>query len=202
MQNTRQRILDFLDNNYQATSLELSQVFQMTPANVRHHLNILEKDNKIEVVGQSEIDGRGRPNIIYMPTKQSLDNGLVNLSSALLGIITDHRSKKQKEAQLRKLASHLSIEDSQKNQSNTLRLGSAVQRLNELGYKSHWEAHADSPRIFLGHCPYSELADQHPELCEMDSYLIEGLVHKDVKQIEKCSRKPGDSNHCVFKILS
>lgn len=202
MQNTRQRILDFLDNNYQATSLELSQVFQMTPANVRHHLNILEKDNKIEVVGQSKIDGRGRPNLVYMPTNQSLENGLVNLTSALLGIITDHRSKKQKETQLRKLASQLSIEDSPKNQSNALRLGSAVQRLNELGYKSHWEAHSDSPRIFLGHCPYSEMADQHPELCEMDGYLIEGLVHKDVKQIEKCSRKPGDSSHCVFKISS
>ncbi len=202
MQNTRQRILDFLDDNYQATALELSHVFDMTPANVRHHLNVLEVDNKIEVVGRSEADGRGRPNLIYMPTKQSQEKGLVNLSTALINTITDHRSKKQKEIQLKKLASQLGAKESSNDQSITLRLGTAVQRLNELGYKSHWEAHSDSPRIYLGNCPYPELADQKTDLCEMDTYLIEDLLDTEVKMLDKCSRNPGDSNHCIFKVLS
>ncbi len=202
MQSTRQRILDFLNNNYQATALELSQVFQMTPANIRHHLNILESDDEIEIVGQSEVDGRGRPNLIYMPTKQSMMNGMSNLATALLETITNNRSKKQKEVQLQKLSSHLLGEETQEDQNITLRLGFAVQRLNELGYKSHWEAHIDAPRIFLGNCPYSELEDHKSELCQMDTYLIEGLVKNDVTMIEKCSRKPGESNHCEFKISS
>ena len=202
MQNARPRILDYLDNNYQSTALELSHVFQMTPANVRHHLNVLEEDHKIEVVGRSDADGRGRPNLIYMPIKQSKEQGLVNLSTALISTITDHRSKKQKEVQLRKLATQLGAKESNENQSITLRLGTAVQRLNELGYKSHWEAHSDSPRIFLGNCPYPELAENNTELCEMDTYLIEDLVENNVKMIDKCSRNPGDSHHCIFKVIS
>jgi predicted ArsR family transcriptional regulator len=77
-------------------------------------------------------------------------------------------------------------------------LGEAIIRLNDLNYKAHWEAHTDSPHIILGACPYARIINIHPELCEMDAYLISALTGEEFSQIEKISRHPDGPPHCRF----
>ena len=72
--------------------------------------------------------------------------------------------------------------------------------MNELRYEAHWEAHAESPRIFLGQCPYATIIDQHPELCRIDKYLLEGILDCKVEQIEKISRQVNGNTQCVFAL--
>ena len=69
MQNTRQRILQYLEKNSQATAPELSQVLDLTQANIRHHLGVLENDGKIEVIGETPASGRGRPTLVFMAAR-------------------------------------------------------------------------------------------------------------------------------------
>lgn len=198
MQTTRQRILHYLKTNHQATAVELSQVLDMTPANIRHHLSVLEKDGRVEVVGQNPPEGRGRPNHIYMPTRQAQDHALDSLAGALLDEIESQSSPTQRDKQLKKLARRLSGSSQPTKTSITIRLGRSIQRLNELHYQAHWEAHPDGPQVFLNQCPYAQILDAHPELCQMDQYLLEHLLDAPVDQVEKISRSPEGPFHCRF----
>ena len=67
-----------------------------------------------------------------------------------------------------------------------------------MNYQAHWEAHVENPRIMLGHCPYSAILDHHPEICQMDGYVLEALLDAPVKQVEKLSyqSKRSPSNAC------
>ena len=55
----------------------------------------------------------------------------------------------------------------------TRRLYRTTEILNQQHYQARWEARPDAPRLVLGHCPFSAILEEHPELCKLDAYLIE-----------------------------
>lgn len=198
MQNTRQRILQYLRIHRQATAPELSLTFDLTQANIRHHLTILEKTGQVEVIGQSPSDQPGRPSHVYMLTRTAQDNALDELASALLVDALSGKSAGQRRKKLAATARQLAGMAHDPNRSTVIRLGSAVQRLNDLNYNAHWEAHPDSPHILLGRCPYAQILNRHPELCEMDAELIQILTGENFEQVEKISRSQSGPAHCRF----
>lgn len=198
MQNTRQRIISYLKNNHQATAPELSLFLNMTQANIRHHLDVLHRDGYIEVIGHNKASGRGRPTHVFMLSKNAQDNALDQLASALLWEIRDNKNAKQKQQKLNKIAKNLAGSQSETNKSITIRLGKAVQRLNDLNYKAHWEAHASAPHIFLGRCPFAQIINRHPELCQMDTEILKNLTGVEFVQLEKISRSQQGPIHCRF----
>jgi predicted ArsR family transcriptional regulator len=200
MQSTRKRILEYLITNRKATTVELSQLLNMTQANIRHHLAVLEKEGHVEVVGQNPPSGRGRPTSLYMPAKQAQAHGLDILASAFLDDIQAARSPRHRAERLKRLAERISGDQQPDNNSITIRLGATMQRLNELRYDAHWEAHPQAPRVILKQCPYATIIDRHPELCQLDAYLLEKQLGTQVDQIEKLTRKPKGSFQCVFLV--
>jgi predicted ArsR family transcriptional regulator len=200
MQTTRQRIMDYLEENHTATAPELSRVFAMTVANVRHHLSVLGEMGMVEVVGQEEAGGRGRPTHIYMSTRTAQEHNLDMLAGALLAEFIGRDSPQQQTARLRSLAQRLSADMGVTTGAIPRRLLAAVHRLNSLHYKAHWEAHADAPHVILGRCPYAAIITDHPELCQMDAYLIEELVGIPAHQLEKLIHTPDGPPHCVFAL--
>jgi predicted ArsR family transcriptional regulator len=200
MQTTRQRIMDYLEENHRATAAELSRIFAMTTANVRHHLSVLREMDMVEIAGQEDADGRGRPTHIYMPTRTAQEHNLDILASVLLDAYTKGDTPDRQTAHLQNLAKRLSGEIGLPSGAITRRLLAAVYRLNDLHYKARWEAHADAPRIILGRCPYAPIIEKHPELCQVDAYLVEELVGTPAKQMSKLSRTPDGPPHCVFAV--
>lgn len=200
MQITRQRILDYLDINRTATSIELSRAFRMTSANLRHHLGVLQNEGLINVVGQESSEGRGRPTKIYMIAKQSGEHNLGELASALFEQILGTRESKKRTQNLKQIALRLQGETGDNRGSITQRLAAAVDRLNALRYRAHWEAHTDGPRIIFRQCPYAAIIDTHPELCQMDAHLLGGIIDEVVTQTAKIDRKPNGVAACVFAI--
>jgi predicted ArsR family transcriptional regulator len=200
MQNTRSKIMDFLEVNNQATAVELSQVLGMTQANIRHHLSILVEEGKVEIVGQSEASGRGRPAISYMPTRQAQKHSLDVLLRILLDDIQSNGSSRQRESNIKRLAERLSLPEVNENKSIALRLGECIQHLNDLHYQAHWEARSDLPAITFGRCPYAPVIEQYPELCTMDKYLLEDILKREVIQTEKITRLPEGPHQCQFAI--
>lgn len=198
MQNTRSRILQYLSQNRQATAPELSRVLTLTPANIRHHLDVLEKNGQIETVGTLKTSQRGRPTFLYMLTKDAQNNSLDMLSSALLAEGLAERTPKQRETLLANTAKRIAGTHPETNKSITIQLSKAVQRLNDLNYKAHWEAHAKAPHLFLGVCPYAQIINRHPELCRMDAAMIEHLTGRKFRQVEKISRTQDGAPHCRF----
>jgi predicted ArsR family transcriptional regulator len=199
MQSTRLRILEYLERNRQATAPELSQVLDLTQANIRHHLDVLERDGKIEAVGEVASGGRGRPTTIYMTARAEQRNALEVLASLLLHLGQDGLPARRQEVFLKGLADRLAG-NAQQAGSLTIRLSTATQYLNDFHYKAHWEAHADAPQIFLGHCPYGQIITQHPELCRMDELLLERLTGEKLVQLEKQTRSPEGPSYCRFVI--
>ena len=201
MQYTRQRIMNYLETNHKATSVELSHVFDMTTANIRHHLAVLAAQGKVEIVGQTHSGFRGRPTLLYMPTKQARTLPLDFLVEVLLEEIQSTRTTRQRETKLKRLAERLGAGVTIESNSIPIRLGAATQRLNELHYQSHWEAHADAPLVIFGKCPYVSLLDKHPEICKIDTYLLEKLLGKPIKQIARYVHRPSGPQQCKFKII-
>jgi predicted ArsR family transcriptional regulator len=72
--------------------------------------------------------------------------------------------------------------------------------LNELEYQARWEAHARSPRIILGNCPYKGIIEEHPELCQMDVYLLENLTGEKAAQLSKLEKTPQGLPVCAFAV--
>lgn len=202
MQTTRKRILDYLNTNHNASALELSRAFRMTSANLRHHLRVLQHNGEIELVGQDAPDGRGRPSLRYIITNQAQDHSLGDLASALFEQIIGTRASKQRTKRLTQIADRLAGTPNLKGGSITQRLTAAVERLNELRYRAHWEAHTGGAQMILGQCPYAAIINKHPELCQMDAHLLAGMLGEAVTQTTKIDRSLEGVAACVFVVTS
>ena len=200
MQSTRQRILNYLKTNQQVTAPQLAAALDKTQANIRYHLDVLQRDGHIEIVGFEPQKNAGRPTNLYMLTKESQDNALDALASALLDVTVPGSSPKQRTQHLQAIANML-IQDAQPSQKSiTLKISGAVQRLEELQYKARWEAHREGPKILFAQCPYAKIIHQHPELCEMDALMISSLTGLECHQELKISRTQAGPDHCQFAL--
>jgi predicted ArsR family transcriptional regulator len=78
------------------------------------------------------------------------------------------------------------------------RLALVIEKFNALYYQARWEAGAEGPRVLFTHCPYAGVIDKHPELCVMDSALLEELTAQSVEQTAKMEK--GGISSCVFRL--
>jgi len=150
------------------------------------------------VIGQLHYGGRGRPTYIYMLTKQAQENALDELASALLAVLQSEKNTQQRKAKLKAVAKNLAGLQPDPAKSITIQLSKAVQRFNDLNYKAHWEAHVSAPQIFFGRCPYAQIINRHPELCQMDNQMLEYLTGSGFVQVDKISRSLHGPVHCRF----
>jgi predicted ArsR family transcriptional regulator len=203
----RQEVLEYIRSQRAATASELSQTLQMTEANARHHLGILVEEGLVVVIGKRS-PGRGRPVKIYGLSPQVSGNNLDTLADGLLDMLLVDRGEDERPRLLEGLARFLLSSDSDEHDvgaawhglTMTQRLYQAVRRLNQLHYEARWEAHAFGPRLFLGRCPYTATILKHPELCQMDRFLLEQLVGNEVAQIAKLLPDRRGIPHCAFVV--
>ncbi|MBN1452845.1 MAG: helix-turn-helix domain-containing protein [Anaerolineales bacterium] len=187
---TRQKILDYLKRNRTVSSRELARALQMTPANARHHLGILAADGRVEVIRQRQ-EGRGRPEKIYRLAGALAGDNLSVLADALL---MEAGKKVEMDALGKRIAGGRAVSG----QPLMRKLASTVERLNSMHYQARWEAGAAGPRIILGHCPYSVLIKDHPELCQMDLALLSELLGGELRQTTKLESGAGGLPFCAF----
>jgi predicted ArsR family transcriptional regulator len=197
---TRLRILDHIRKHQTASVGELGRVLGMTGANIRHHLAVLESNDLVEVVGRRQ-EGRGRPLGVYGLSRRMLGDGLDELAGVLLEVWLNGAKDEVRESGLRAVAQRLIVNNTpHQDISITQRVGQAVNRLNELHYQARWEASAAGPRLILGNCPFSAIIASHPELCQMDSYLLEAQLDLPVDQTEKLKRSTKGLPFCSFLV--
>ncbi|GAB4421582.1 MAG: transcriptional regulator [Anaerolineales bacterium] len=189
---TRQKILDYLKRVRTVSARELARALRMTPANARHHLNILSADGRIEVVERRQV-GRGRPEKVYRLSGTLAGDNLSALADALLTVAGP---KVDADA----LARHLAGEVDFAGQPLMRRLQSAVERLNEKHYQARWEAGAEGPRVLLGQCPYAAVIKKHPLLCRVDAALLGKLLGKRVQQTAKIDPDAEGLSSCIFHV--
>ncbi|MEX1247698.1 MAG: helix-turn-helix domain-containing protein [Anaerolineales bacterium] len=197
MQSTRQRILEYLDQRGSAGARQLAQAFRMTAANLRRHLGILQSRGLVQVIAQRPAAGRGRPEQVYALAPAANSADLERLTRALLA---DLSASPARGGRIKRLAFRLAGNQAAPGGQTTQRLVAAVQRLAPLGYKPRWEARPQGPQVVLGRCPYAAIIGDHPDLCQMDSHLLEELLGAPVEQTAKLQVGPQGLPQCVFKV--
>ncbi len=191
---TRQAILDYLTENQNATSGQLSRALQVTPADIRYHLGILAHTGRIEIVSQRAQAGHGRPMRVFTLAQAEGRNNALSLVPALLSSLPE-----QEQAPiLRQAARHLAGDWYPEGRGLTQRLLAAIKRLNALHYQARWEAHRISPRLVFRHCPYRSFLEAHPEMCTFDVFLLSYLVGQPVEQSTKLGLNAREERYCLF----
>ncbi|MBM4432220.1 MAG: helix-turn-helix domain-containing protein, partial [Chloroflexi bacterium] len=86
-ENVRQRILNILKERGQATVADLATALDRAPVSLRHHLDILQKQELIRTAGVQRRNCRGRPRHIYVLTEAAsrfFPHSYVTLADELL----------------------------------------------------------------------------------------------------------------------
>jgi len=201
MVSTREKILAFLQRRGAASAIELSQALKLTPANIRHHLRILQKEGVIMPLCVGQKSSKGRPAGLFALRDQQKAHNLERLCSALLQYLRSAASPNDQEAYLRLIAQELVAEKgTSPAMTVTQRLILTTQILNEMSYKASWEAQREAPTIKFSHCPYASIVDSFPELCQIDRYLLETLMHLPIETLSTGEISPSGETLCRFRL--
>lgn len=188
MTTARHKILAYLTKHRTSSAREISRGLKMSAATVRHHLRVLLSDGRLDSVSARVRASRGRPEKVYSIPLAALGDNLSALSEALL-------AEAGRTVRVEALARRLAGESDFKSQPVAKRLTLVVEKLNRMKYHARWEAGAGGPRVIFGHCPYAAIVARHPELCRMDTALLEELMGVSVEQLTTIRE---GSSSCVF----
>ena len=206
---TRRQILEYIRTNKAVTAGEIARHKHMVVTNARHHLSILVSQGLVQVLGYRSTGGRGRPSKIYGLSDQAVGDNLGGLADAFLSISLSRISQEEQTELFGELVNYMIKYITEQGDAYSLvgkgsltqRLSSAILVMNEMDYQSHWEAHPETPRVKLGHCPYAVILPAHPELCRMDAVLLETLLDKPIKQLEKLVTDARGYKYCLFSVI-
>lgn len=200
MTTTRNRILEYLRLKGTASAVEMSRVFQKTPANIRHHLSVLSDQGNVNIVGKRQPEGRGRPTQIFSLTEQVQENNIGKLLEILLLEFILEDNEETQRANLKRVAERLAENYTQGGTNLSSRLFNCIGYINKYQYNARWEARAGNPHVIFEHCPYSTIISKHSELCQIDRYLLEVLLQSDIHQVEKLTTDKRGTTYCLFEI--
>jgi predicted ArsR family transcriptional regulator len=200
MKTTRQLLCEHLQLKRTASATELARALRVTPANIRHHLSALMSEGVVDKVGQRPVVGRGRPVHLFGLVVQASRNNLALLVKALLSEISKECSTIEHETLIKHLAVYLRGADRLPPRTQAQRYVQAIQHLNSMSYLARWEAHARAPRVIFSHCPYAAVIQDHPELCQLDRFLLEELLGEQVRQVAKLEMTAHGDRQCIFLI--
>ena len=196
MQTTRNGILEYLKTHPGSSAGELGRFLEMTPANIRYHLAILEKDGQVQLSGQRSGGYAGRPILLYNLTSQTLGENTQGLLGFLLKGLGDGE---EYQGMLERITDFI-LEDYHPEPGNLIStFNQAVALLNENHYRASWKATPDGPQIELRHCPYRDLAITHPQLCQIDEKLISRIFNTGLVLNQKREFGSNPFSPCIFK---
>ena len=196
MQTVRNRILEILKQDGQASVGALADCLDMAPISVRYHLDILLADNLITV---SKAKGRrsvGRPQQLYSLTSEADAYFPDNFALLTAGVVSQMKQilpADKIDGCFRKLAQDMArplTEDCSDDEALDDRMQRVVSFLNERGYLAQWNA--SEATLHTHNCPYTGVAAEHRELCCMDLALVETLSGQHCDQVQAIA----DGGHC------
>lgn len=196
---TRGRVLDSIRDGY-STVDELSRRLELTDNAVRAHLLTLERDHLIEQHGFQQ--GLRKPHFSYRLTPEA-EQLFPKAYHALLGRLLAVMKLRLKPAQfrdiLREVAGVLASGSGMpKNPATVEEKGkTAAGVLRELGGAPRIEQNSEKMLINSNSgCPFSQIVDEHPEVCGLAETLLSEMTGADVR--EHCER--GETPRCSFEL--
>lgn len=192
MHETRQHILELLQQHQQGTAQELADWLDVKLPSLRYHLLALEEECLIERVSLPLSGSTGRPPVVYALTPdgiKALPHCTPWLVKELLGQLQLRTSPAQLEEVFRDMGQHLAQEfgaEPLERLPFPERLDMASQVLSHRGYGASIQTLMDGEhsQVLLQTrvCPYGELPLKHEGLCKLDQELVSELVGQPCQQ--------------------
>jgi predicted ArsR family transcriptional regulator len=173
----------------ESDGLTASEVAEATGlhANVaRHHLDKLVGGSYVEVT-QRPSSGAGRPAKVYRASEPGLklefdvghDDILVTLLGKALSRLPDEEAAEMAEEVGLEFGKQMAASmggtvDSQRSFRSALHV--VADALSAHGFAAHAERDGDELRIVSGHCPFGDVAIEHPVICAVDRGMVKGLL--------------------------
>jgi predicted ArsR family transcriptional regulator len=171
----------------------MARALDLTPANIRYHLQILLEEGWIKVTGQRPAGGAGRPRFLYNLSAKSLGESLEILLGAFLEVI-----EREIESISTQIAETLAKDLPDKRLNKITQYNQGVEFLNQLNYHASWGPRPKGPQVELRHCPYKELPLTHPHICRIDQRLISRLFDIKMKMSQRREFGVNPYSPCVF----
>jgi DeoR family suf operon transcriptional repressor len=202
VQAVRQQIIEIIKAQGSATVAELAENLEMAQVSVRHHLDILIGEDLVYASGVRRREGAGRPSQVYELTPEAA-KFFPQRSTILAADMLDELKGTLAPQELRDLLLRLAEKTANlapkpsPNASLEEQLDTIATFLTEQGYSAHWEKQNGTYELHACNCPYTGVADQHPELCVMDQAMIHHLM-PDLIRLE--SRVLDGTTHCRYTL--
>ena len=194
------------------TASEVAERFELHPNVARHHLDKLTSGGHLEVhVGRSP--GAGRPSKRYRSTSEAVeldlpvrhDDVLITLLGRALAMLPRDQAEAMAEdvgAEYGRTMARAMGEAGDVQRSFRTALHAVADALSAHGFAAHAEKHGDELRIVSDHCPFGDVAIEHPVICAVDRGMVRGMVetlYGDASTTTEMSRATG-ATVCVTNV--
>ena len=190
---SRQRILESIKKSGQASVAELSKALALTPVTIRHHLEALRSEGLVAEPISRHKPGPGRPEMMYEITSQA-DSYMPRNYGELCRCLIQAVETPELTGLLAEMGSSLGTSAGAIGDSRVI-----ASYLEERGYFPSLEQSEGMIILKLANCPYLEVAENAPTLCEFDRSLIESLFGREVEMV---GRIVASEPVCTFHISS
>jgi len=178
----RDVILQMLRTSSEPRSItSLAHELDVHPNTIRFHIDALLRAGRVEqVLGDSP--GRGRPPILFRASRRMDPTGPTNyrlLAGILTGYVASSPDAAGIAAQLGRSTSPALVASSTQDRapSKTRAVTELVELLAELGFEPEPAEGRRTREIWLRHCPFQNLAEQHGEvICSVHLGLMQGAL--------------------------
>lgn len=189
---TRRRVWLFVrdsDDGSGVTTSEVASEVGVHPNVARHHLEKLAAGGYLEVrPGRVGSGGAGRPSKRYSAVAAAVEEFPVrsdDLVLSLLGRALTRLPRAEAEALAeevgaeygRAMAAGMSAETVD-NGHRSLRaaMRAVADALTAHGFAAHADSRNDQLRIINNHCPFGDVATEHPVICAVDRGMVRGML--------------------------
>jgi predicted ArsR family transcriptional regulator len=177
---SRQRILEYIKKSGQASVAELSKALALTPVTIRHHLEALRLEGLVAEPISRHKPGPGRPEMMYEITAQADSTMPRNYGELCRCLIQAVETTQTPELTglLAEMGNSLGASAGAIGDTAVI-----ASYLDERGYFPSLDQGEGMIILKLANCPYLEVAENAPTLCEFDRSLIESLFGKEVEMV-------------------
>ena len=207
------------DSDSGVTASQVAEQFGVHPNVARHHLDKLSAGGYLEVViERAEGAGAGRPSKRYRVPADARIEAVANvpvhsddLVLSLLGRALRLLPRAQAEQMAEEVGQEYGRAMAQGMTGADLAAGqrslrSAMQAvadaLSAHGFAAHADQRNNQLRIINNHCPFGDVAIEHPVICAVDRGMVKGMLGSlyGETNVDLTSSVPGGDDHCVTAV--
>ncbi len=181
MPNVRQTILETLSQHGPLGMEEIARATHLSKMAARYHMGLLERAGLVSLFELEHRRSVGRPKIRYALSEQAHDvlpKQYEAFAALLVSEVTRTLGSRQARGLLRRMGRRIAATAPPlyRHAGTAVRLKRLVKFLSPRGYRASWEKRGDGYELVMHDCPYRQVAQAQPGVCELDRAIIGALL--------------------------